>query len=98
MHPESVHQAPALRTEAEPAYEGQGIPPGWRLVPLEATDEMISAVEDRDDHLWSTAAVYSVLINAAPPAPLANGEPLIEISCAEAWMLPDGTKLYMRKT
>ena len=34
MHPESVHQAPALRTEAEPACEGRARAPKDRPIPF----------------------------------------------------------------
>jgi hypothetical protein len=35
-------------------------------MPPEATPEMIAAVEDRSDRLWSTGAVYRAMLAAAP--------------------------------
>jgi hypothetical protein len=39
---------------------------GWKWMPPEATPEMIAAVEDRSDRLWSTGAVYRAMLAAAP--------------------------------
>jgi hypothetical protein len=39
---------------------------GWKWMPPEATPEMIAAVEDRSDRLWSTGAVYRAMFSAAP--------------------------------
>jgi hypothetical protein len=59
----------------------QDAPPGWQLVPVKPTPEMIEAScrADGSDYWRSErAAIYSAMVSAAPNAPSAQPAPAIE--------------------
>lgn len=72
------------KSDAIAAIEAQGVPDGWRIVPVEPTMHMLyaSALDDQMN-TGSIRAAWKDMVNAAPPAPQAakcatcNGNGLI---------------------
>lgn len=60
-----------------------GAPPGWKLVPIQPTPEMLKAVDDEadDKHLARGRAIsaWGLMLDAAPSAP--KPEPTYAIPC-----------------
>lgn len=67
-HPEYGFTEP-LYTSPQPAQPA--IPPGWKLVPLEPTTEMVHEIEhaSRLGGIWTAASIYQAMLYAAPEAP-----------------------------
>lgn len=65
--PELVHQEPLIAQASEPTQQ-VAVPQGWRLVPVEPTNEMVSAMWD-----WGTKkSEWNAILAAAPQPPQAD--------------------------
>ena len=64
-HQKAKH--PNLWTDAFPVYRtgAQGVPDGWKLVPIEPTDEMVRVAELADE-FYAVEIIYSAMVAAAP--------------------------------
>lgn len=88
------------------------LPEGWKLVPVQPTEEMIKAGCGEGDDIYDSAFIraYDAALAAAPTPPAQEDEPVAEIVvkntfglnvyeaelCGEGVNLPKGTKLYTR--
>jgi hypothetical protein len=64
-------------TAIEPALAQPAVPEGWKLVPIEPTDEMLDAAQSRVDDMYRVDAMnsYEAMIKAAPAHGITKGQP-----------------------
>lgn len=89
----AIRIANKIRTlSTAPPEKGERIPSGWKLVPVEPTDEMLNAghavprCDAKDGTACGYIAVWRAMLAASPPSPKAEDAYRTELGVVNGWL------------